>query len=79
MSKLRPFEGCPQYDECSVPLCPLDPDINLRNKLSGEGECGANKPAREKIASKYAELFPYKGLTKQESANRKRSEEMRLR
>ena len=36
----RPQEGCPRYDRCSAPLCPLDRQVDERVRLRGERLCG---------------------------------------
>jgi hypothetical protein len=30
---------CPKFISCSAPICPLDPDWNLRSYLDGERVC----------------------------------------
>ena len=34
-----PFNGCPKYERCSSPICPLDPDWRRRNMLNDESVC----------------------------------------
>ena len=36
----RPEEGCPRYDRCAAPLCPLDRQVDERVRLRGERLCG---------------------------------------
>lgn len=31
---------CPRYQRCSAPICPLDPDWQLRKHLDGDSVCG---------------------------------------
>ena len=62
----KPYEECPSFNVCSAPKCPLDPDISLRNKLSGEDKCTAQKPTRIRIGLKHPQLLQFKGLTKRE-------------
>jgi hypothetical protein len=61
-----PMRECPSFDYCSAPRCPLDPDIDDRISLKGEDKCKAQKPTRMKIAEKYPNLLPYKGLFKKQ-------------
>lgn len=30
---------CPRFEDCSINICPLDPEASLRNKLPGENDC----------------------------------------
>ena len=30
---------CPKFDSCSAPICPLDPDWNLRNMTGSDATC----------------------------------------
>ena len=32
-------EHCSRFKDCSINICPLDPKVNLRNKLPGENDC----------------------------------------
>jgi len=68
MSELRPFEECPRYAACSVNVCPLDPDQELRtvHKSDKELKCPMEKGVRMRIGSKYPELLPMGGLTRAE-------------
>ncbi len=70
MSELRPFEECPRYAGCSVNICPLDPDPDLRvvHKLDKEQKCPMEKQVRLRIGSKYPALLPLQGLTTKEAA-----------
>ena len=34
-----PMQACNKYEACSVNVCPLDPDHNLRSHLQGEPSC----------------------------------------
>jgi len=70
-----PYEECPSFIRCSAPLCPLDPDIAIRIKLSDEEKCRANKPTRIRIGSKYPELLPFQGFTKREFLGKKHWED----
>jgi len=33
------MHDCPKFDSCSAPICPLDPDWELRSHLDGERVC----------------------------------------
>jgi len=33
------MERCPYFERCSVPLCPLDPDVGKRVYIEGEPIC----------------------------------------
>ena len=33
------LKKCPRWNYCSTNICPLDPDVNLRNKLPKENIC----------------------------------------
>ena len=59
----QPFNHCPSFSRCSASLCPLDPEIRQRNRLTGEEKCRAKKSTRRKIGEKYSNLLKYKGLT----------------
>ncbi len=74
MSKTFPMYECPSFNVCSAPLCPLDPDRDERVSSKGEDKCRANRPTRERIGEKHANLLPYKGLTKREYDGKKRWE-----
>jgi len=64
---MKPYEEYSSFNNCSAPKCPLDPDIDLRERRHpGEEKCRGEKPTRVRIASKYPELLPFKGLTKRE-------------
>ena len=67
MSK-QPYHECPSFERCSCNACPLDPlkEQEGRIRLFKEDKCVAYKPTRFKIGSKYPNLLPYQGLTKQE-------------
>jgi hypothetical protein len=58
----QPYHECPSFEGCSAPKCPLDPDYNIRVKMSGDSACVAKKPTRLKIGHKYSEILPLKGL-----------------
>jgi hypothetical protein len=74
----KPYHECPSFNSCSSPLCPLDPNVALRVRYSDEAKCKAEKPTRFKIGSKYPNLLPYQGLTKQEWLGKKMSEAYRV-
>ena len=33
------MSACPKFDQCSAPICPLDPDWKIRSHLEGERVC----------------------------------------
>lgn len=74
MSELRPYEECPRYSTCSVNICPLDPDQDLRttSKLDKEQECPMEKQVRVRIGTKYPDLLPKGGLKPKEWAAQQR-------
>jgi hypothetical protein len=49
---------CPKYNDCNVPICPLDPDWKLRTLCTGEATCPyileAGKPGAEERFKQYA-------------------------
>ena len=64
---IQPMYECPQFNHCSAPRCPLDPDIDLRSqRYPEEDKCKAQKPTRVRIGLKHSEVLPHKGLTKKE-------------
>lgn len=68
-----PFERCPQFESCSAPRCPLDPDADGRDALPGEPKCLARRSTRLAIAADYPELLPLRGLTHHELVRESRS------
>jgi len=73
---MKPYYECPSFNVCSANVCPLDPDIKLRKKITGEEKCRAYKTTRVKIGGKYPELLKFKGLTHKEWNGMKRWEGM---
>ena len=61
-----PFEECPSFQRCSAPLCPLDPQVELRVYRPGEPTCRAERPTREAIAARYPGVLPWRGLLPKE-------------
>lgn len=47
---------CPRFNDCSVNICILDPEVNLRNRLPGENLCpfATKKRAREQKGMRLA-------------------------
>ena len=45
-----PPEYCSRYQQCSVALCPLDPDQDKRVALHGEPRCDVEKGVRVRAA-----------------------------
>ena len=72
MSELRPFEECPRYATCSVNICPLDPEQDIRtvHKLDKEQKCPMEKTVRARIGSQYPDTLPRLGLTRSEWASK---------
>lgn len=33
------LKHCPRFENCSINICPLDPEANLRDKAFGEERC----------------------------------------
>jgi hypothetical protein len=66
-----PYTECPRFDRCSVNVCPLDPDIRLRNRLPGEPRCTLWKWIRTRIGTKYVDVLPLGGLTSREAAGKR--------
>ena len=64
---IAPYESCPRFFTCSVPLCPLDPDVGKRVKMQGEAPCPLGKTRRMRIAA--AKLLPNRGLFPRELAS----------
>ena len=58
---------CPRFDRCTVPICPLDPDQDLRTRVPGESRCTLAKSIRHRIGK--ATGLPKEGLTKREWAS----------
>lgn len=67
---LKILKQCPRFNECSVPICPLDYYQSQRVKLEGEPKCTLAKSIRMRIA-KGTEL-KYQGMTKREWDGKKR-------
>ena len=64
----EPFRDCPLFERCSVNVCPLDPDRNLRTHCTDDPEtkCKARLTVIREIAASYPpELLPW--LAKQGS------------
>jgi len=59
---MKPYEECPKFNTCSAPKCPLDPDIDERNKYGEEDKYKVRKATRWAIGKKYPELLKYQGL-----------------
>ena len=70
---IKIYHECPSFERCSCNACPLDPlrEQEGRIRLFKEDKCVAHKPTRFKIGSKYPNLLPEQGLTKQEWAGKK--------
>ena len=66
-----PYHECPSFLNCSVNVCPLDPNASDRNRITGEPKCRAEKPTRMRIGAKYPDLLRFVGLTRREFLARK--------
>ena len=79
------MKRCPQWEKCSAPDCPLDPEYLQRGRTyPGEEKCGAWKSTRVKIVQATAaewsaavKALPYGGLTRKEHAAEARSRRMK--
>jgi hypothetical protein len=64
-SRLRtpePYRDCPQFERCSVNVCPLDPDRDLRTHCVDDPEtrCKVRPTVLREIAAAYPpELLPW--------------------
>ena len=65
-NKTMPFMDCPYFNTCSCNKCPLDPDIDMRNKTPEDEKCRAGKRVRFTAGVKYPEVLKYIGLTARE-------------
>ncbi|MCD6359270.1 MAG: hypothetical protein J7M38_00310, partial [Armatimonadetes bacterium] len=74
MDDTRLMKRCPQWDTCSTPDCPLDPEYLQRgHSFEGEEKCRAQRPTRLRIVEEAAAegvatvaALSYGGLTKRE-------------
>lgn len=69
LKERMPYYECPGFNTCSCNDCPLDPlslvaGGSLHFGLKGEAKCRAEKPTRQRIASKYPDLLRFVGLSK---------------
>lgn len=71
-----PPEECSRFMTCSVNRCPLDPYMELRNRVEGESRCTYAKTRRHRIGKKYPDLLPYQGMTAKEWKAKQRWEAM---
>ena len=42
------FNNCPRFENCSIPICPADPEANLMDKLPEEDVCPFTVKKRSK-------------------------------
>jgi hypothetical protein len=63
-----PYEACPRFEACSVPVCPLDPEQAARVRLPGEDRCALGRTYRARIAARFPEVLPGRGLFPRELA-----------
>ncbi len=59
------MENCPRFNSCSVPICPLDPDMAKRVYVRGEPKCTMRKGVRIRLGSE----LPWKGMKAREWTN----------
>ncbi len=79
------MKRCSQWDTCSAPDCPLDPEYLQRGaKQDGEEDCHTRKSTRLRIVAEAraegvatAAALPYGGLTKKEHGSELRSRRMK--
>lgn len=61
---------CSRYESCSIPLCPLDPNIALRVRHKDEPKCNMARATRhnywESMSGGMRKNLPFEGLTKRE-------------
>ena len=57
-----PYHECSSFENCSAPMCPLDPLYSERYRFPEEEKCRAHKPSRVKIGQKYHKILPHLGL-----------------
>jgi hypothetical protein len=53
------LKKCPRFDSCSINICPLDLEINLRNKLPGEKDCPFMIKKKSRLQKGIKTLVPY--------------------
>lgn len=72
-SKIKPYEKCSKYYNCSVNNCPLHPSYPglFIDEEDKEKKCTLRKSTRFKIGSKYPDVIKYQGLTTREWSARK--------
>jgi len=46
------IESCPRYNECSAPLCPLDPDLSKCVWFVGEAICLSSEHCKHRWINK---------------------------
>ena len=74
--KPYPPSECPRFESCSVNICPLDPDVAKRNRITGEPHCTMAKVHRVKVGSRYPDLLPLGGMKPKEFAAKERWESL---
>lgn len=53
------LKKCPRFNNCSINICPLDLEVNLRNKLPGEKDCPFTIKKKAKNQKGIKTLAPY--------------------
>lgn len=77
MELTKPYQECPEFENCSVNKCPLDSEAADRVSLpeDPEARCKARISTRTAIAIKYH--LPNKGMTERELRRDERSRRTR--
>ena len=71
--ELEPMIRCPRWHSCSAPICPLDPQKELRvGPVEDEERCTLPKAKRVELGA----LLPWRGLWPREIASMKKWAEM---
>ena len=57
----QPFRECRLFDRCSVNICPLDPDRDLRTHCSADPEtiCRLPRSEQREFGAEYPDLLPW--------------------
>jgi len=79
------LKKCPRWNYCSTNICPLDPDVNLRNKLPKENICpfclkkkaGFQKGIRTLSTDSVLEVVPESNIKLLNRRNQKRWHEIK--
>ena len=55
---MNEMRKCPKFYRCSAPICPLDPDVELRVYITGDAKCTLDKKTRKLLGKN----LPNRGL-----------------